>query len=100
MKTFKIYQLPVNNPAVFMSLEFVRENDIMPKLEDYKLVAESHLYEITGATVIGLLDSIYHTLNLTHPDWFKGRSLSISDIIEIDGKYYYCDDFSWEQVEF
>ena len=98
MKQFRIYQLPIESNAKFMGLDFVTEHNIMPKLEDYNMVGESELYEKADATTTGLLDSIFSTLNTCHPDWFKGHSLSVSDIVELDGKFYYCDSFGWEQV--
>lgn len=32
------------------------------------------------------------------PDDFKGHSLSTSDIVELDGKLYYCDSFGWIDI--
>jgi hypothetical protein len=29
---------------------------------------------------------------------FKGRSVSVSDIIKVDDKFFYCDSFGWEEV--
>lgn len=46
------------------------------------------------------LDNIFETFNITHPEDYRGHSLSVSDIVQIidlnneeDG-YYYCDIFS------
>ena len=92
MKQFRIYQLPVEHKAKFMDLEFVKEHSIMPKLEDYKLVWEGEVEDnIT-------LDGIFHKFNVAHPEDFKGYSLSMSDIVEMDGKFFYCDSYSWENV--
>lgn len=92
MKNVRIYQLPVENKAKFMGLEFVTENNIMPKLEDYNKVYE---YEAEDEVA---LDDIYRKFNIAHPADFTGHSLSVSDIVEVDGKYYYCDDYGWEEV--
>lgn len=32
------------------------------------------------------------------PSDFKGHSLSTSDIVELDGKLYYCDSFGWIDI--
>lgn len=45
-----------------------------------------------------ILDDIFRELNLNHPADYKGHSLSVSDIILIDGHYYYCDAYSWEEI--
>ena len=53
----------------------------MPKLEDYKLVWEGLFASDTD------LDYIYTVFNTKHPAGFKGHSLSMSDVVEVDGKY-------------
>lgn len=100
MKNFKVYQLPVEHNAKFMRLSFVKKHNIMPKLEDYQLVGESVIYPKADTSVYTMLDDIYTTLNTCKCDWFHGHSLSMSDVVEIDGKYYYCDDYGWEEVFF
>lgn len=32
------------------------------------------------------------------PDDFTGHSLSVSDVISIDNKYYYCDSIGWKNI--
>lgn len=92
MKQIRIYQLPVEHNAKFMNLEFVKKHNIMPKLGDYKVVYEAEVED--NAT----LDDIYRAFNIVHPRDFKGHSLSMSDIVYLDGKYFYCDSFSWKDV--
>lgn len=100
MKNFKVYQLPVEHNAKFMRLSFVKKHNIMPKLEDYQLVGESVIYPKADTSVFTMLEDIFITLNTCKCDWFHGHSLSMSDVVEIDGKYYYCDSLGWEEVSF
>ena len=94
MKTFTIFQLPVENNAVFMSLDFVTENDIMPTKEDYEEVFSGEIADEAS------LDDIYTIFNIgRRSSEYKGRSLSTSDVVMMDGKYFYCDSFGWEQVD-
>ena len=38
------------------------------------------------------LEKIYIELNINHPEDYKARSLSVSDIIELeDGSFWFCD---------
>lgn len=97
MKQFKVYQLPVEHNAKFMNLEFVRENNIMPKLEDYKLVYEGE-FEPQGE--YSEPDQLYMKFQGEKPEGYTGHSISMSDVVEIDGKYYYCDDYGWEEISF
>lgn len=95
VKSFVIYQLPVEHDATFMGIDFVREHNIMPKLEDYRAIYSGEVEQ--GAT----LDDIFMSFNAgKYPDSYVGRSMSVSDVILMDGVYNYCDSFGWEQVNF
>lgn len=97
MKKFKVYQLPVKHNAKFMRLSFVKEHNIMPKLEDYKLVYEGE-FEPQGE--YSEPDQLYMKFQGEKPEGYTGHSISMSDVVEIDGKYYYCDSYGWEEVDF
>lgn len=51
------------------------------------------------------LDGIFEIFNLYHPENFFGRSLSVSDIVqvidepEMENGFYYCDSIGWEKLE-
>ena len=45
------------------------------------------------------LDDIYEIFNIRRPSDFKGHSLSVSDVVRFDDKYYYCDSFGWKELE-
>lgn len=95
MKNYKIYQLPAGNAAIFMSYEFATENGIMPKLADYNEVYSGEVDDTAT------LDDIYTQFNIgLRSAEYKGRSLSTSDVVEFDGKYFYCDSYGWEEVSF
>ena len=42
-----------------------------------------------------ILEEIFTLLNVNHPEDYKGHSLSVSDIVELNGKKYYCDSYGW-----
>lgn len=44
------------------------------------------------------LDDIYERFNTDHPETYRGRSLSVSDLVEIDGELFFCDSGEWKQV--
>ncbi len=52
------------------------------------------------------LKDIWYIFNLEHPDYFKGRSLSISDVVEMRSEadtksvFYFCDSFGFKEVAF
>lgn len=91
----KIYQInrdrDINN-LCFMSYSFTeRHGGIDPSI--YDLVFDGEV-DADGP------EEIYTIFNLDQPDGFVGRSMSVSDIIEDDGHFYFCDSIGFEEVEF
>ena len=80
-KKFKIYQLPIGNKLAFNSYN---ENI---DLTDYEKVYDG----VINFTGDDLLEEIFYILNMEHPSDYKGRSLSVSDIIEVDEEFWFCD---------
>lgn len=51
------------------------------------------------------LEDVYTKFNTNHPKGYTGRSLSVSDIIEIikpnkDSEFYFCDSVGFKKVDF
>lgn len=44
------------------------------------------------------LEELFFILNCMHPTNYNTRSLSVSDIVEINNKFYYCDSFGWKNL--
>jgi len=65
--------------------------------KDYKLVYEANcIPSEDGPTAT--LEELFEVFNVERPDNFKGHSLSVSDIVELDGHYYYCDNVGWTDI--
>lgn len=49
-----------------------------------------------------VLENLFEMFNLRKPEDFQGRSLSVSDVVEIVRKNrtrrYYCDRFGWMEI--
>ena len=65
-------------------------------LNDYEVVYEGNLDypEMPNA-----LEELFEIFNNRRPKDFERRSMSISDVVEIDGKNYYCDFVGWEELK-
>lgn len=100
----RIYQINLGRDekrAAFLGLE---------ELERFKGSKEidSSIYDcvFSGEADCGGLEDVYQKFNIAHPDGYKGRSLSKSDVVEIieaDGLnpgFYYCDTFGFKEVGF
>ena len=52
------------------------------------------------------LEDVYQKFNIDHPDGYNGRSLSVSDVVEIlesedvDKGFYFCDSIGFNKVDF
>ena len=89
----KIYQLKKENQRLygFMDYNWAIKNNF--KLDRYECVWEENIDSDTS------LEEIFERFNVDRPDEFKGHSLSVSDIIDLEGNKYYVDDFGFKKVE-
>ena len=46
------------------------------------------------------LEYLFERFNINRPEDFKGHSLSVSDIVNVDGNYYFCDSIGWKLIKF
>ncbi len=101
MKTYKIYQLKNDSQIAhgikFFGLEELKKFGMMEKLtlDIYNMV---YVGEIEDGEITTVLNRIYSLFQGVKPEGFHGCSISVSDIVEMDGKYYYCDSYSWEEI--
>jgi hypothetical protein len=69
---------------------------------------KSELYDkvFSGEVECETLDDVYRKFNIEKPEGYRGRSLSISDIVEVleseseKNGFYFCDRIGFNQVNF
>ena len=83
-----------NNPYVFRGFSTAQKHGF--SLDDYEVVYEGELEEYDVEYALELLFSYF---NLNFAKDYKGRSMSISDVVEIEGKYYYCDPIGFKEIK-
>lgn len=92
---FKIYQLPIEHGKVFS--RHYRED---VSLSDYKEVWSG---EVESGNTYSVLEGLFTEFNIDHPEGYRARSLSCSDVValEIDEewKYFFCESFGWKEIE-
>ena len=103
-KTFNvsIWQIKMKDDAnnkVFMGYSNVMSTFGGIALRDYtKVYSCRHVTTETNTNTI--LDEIYARFNNSaHPNDYKGRSISVSDIICLDGVMYYVDKFGFKKID-
>lgn len=96
--TYEVYQGVES--FVFMPYSYTIESiKDFPKTwkDHYEKVYES---EIEGyEDVEDALERIFCKLNARHPEGYKARSLSVSDVVVIDETPFYCDVFGWKEIK-
>ena len=65
-------------------------------LKDYEVVYDG---ELDYPEMPNALEELFDIFNVRRPEDFKGRSMAVSDIIEVDGKNYYCDAVGWIELK-
>jgi hypothetical protein len=101
---YKIYQLDITKESVKNSHKMFERWEWLIKYEggfnfqDYKQVyeGETNLDEKLDNTTI--LENLFNKFNLNHPEDFHGHSLSVSDVVILGDKMYYCDSFGWKEI--
>ena len=99
MVTFKIHQIKdIENT----DYAFRGYNPKKFDFRDYECRYEME-FAAEAKTALEICDIVFHVFNMRTPEDFRGHSLSVSDIIEIDTdltkSFYYCDIVGWTRVK-
>ena len=65
-------------------------------LKDYEVTYEG---ELGYPEMPDALEELFDIFNVRCPNDFKGRTMAVSDIVEVEGKNYYCDGVGWEELK-
>ena len=90
----KLYQLPVETEYYLYS--YGEAQNMGFNINDYICVYSTDKNDTKD------LEKIFDAFNLFDVDWVKDaennhniRYMAVSDIVEVDGKKYYCDSHGW-----
>lgn len=70
-----------------------------------KVPAEIYELVFSGDVEAKTCDDVWSIFNANIPDGYKGRSMSVSDVLEIidldnQSKFFFCDSFGFKEIEF
>jgi len=85
MMKIKVYQADINWNNKFRDYEFIRAHGGIDE-DQYKCVFDGELDAYS-------LNDVYLVLNMRHPEGYNGHSLSVSDIVKVEGEGTYFVDF-------
>lgn len=99
----KVYQCHKEVPYKFMDFEFAKQhglNSIEDVVRDYDVVADFKMkYDDGDCLETNMLNDIYYDGNNgVLQQHFKMHSISMSDIIEINGKKHYVNTFGFIEM--
>ena len=92
----KLYQIAPEKDdknLMFMGFEFtVLHGGI--NADSYEIVFDGDLPAQTA-------EDVFRIFNLEHPNGYRGRSMSVSDIVWMEGiGYWFCDSIGFRQIKF
>lgn len=93
----KVYQAKVQCPWTFMNYEFALKHGF--NMNEYKNVGETNLVR-EEQDIYKILEVVFMEGNIGNfANEHCCRSISVSDIIEVNGIKYYVDDFGFKKIE-
>jgi hypothetical protein len=94
---YKIFQMAIKSDLKFMEISEEIDSISMPE-HGYKKVYEGDI-NIKYNSEQEILDSLFELFNIKHPNDFKGHSLSVSDLIILEDRAYYCQPMGWKEIK-
>lgn len=83
---------------VFRDYDFASKHGL--SLKDYKSVYKDVISVGDGSDEGAVAELLFMIFNSNkRPEKYTGRSMSVSDIVIINNKYFYCDDFGFKALD-
>ena len=102
---YRIYQLKGDEKYHGIRFEdraTLQKSGIQLGINDYNLVYEGNFNDVEGDSFDDKLNTLYDRFNFEQPEDFKGRSLSVSDVITIKNSKnesaYYVDSIGFTDI--
>ena len=99
---YQIYQLDIKNEIVRESHKIYESWDFLEKYcsgFDFSLYQKIYEGEEEGINDFDILEKLFVKFNTNHPQDFTGHSMSVSDVVILNGKKYYCDSIGWKEIK-
>lgn len=96
---YRIYQLSDLNDELQSKIAF-KDFSLINKYFDFKYYQNTYqdTISVDSEEYTEILDIIFTKLNVEPPRFYYGLSLYVSDIIELDGRFWYCNYVGWQEV--
>lgn len=96
LQILQLKSTPELRNYMFTSISLLKKLNLKVDLNNYNEVYVDDLYSSIFSKNIDILEEIYQKFNIGQkPESYKGHSLSVSDIVVLDGVNYYVDSFGF-----
>lgn len=96
LQILQLKSTPELRNYMFTSMSLLEKLNLKVDLNNYNEVYVDDLYSSIFSKNIDILEEIYQKFNVGQkPESYKGHSLSVSDIVVLDGVNYYVDSFGF-----
>lgn len=96
LQILQLKSIPELRNYMFTSMSLLEKLNLKVDLNNYNEVYMDDLYSSIFSKNIDILEEIYQKFNMGQkPESYKGHSLSVSDIVVLDGVNYYVDSFGF-----
>lgn len=96
LQILQLKSTPELRNYMFTSMSLLEKLNLKVDLNNYNKVYVDDLYSSIFSKNIDILEEIYQKFNMGQkPESYKGHSLSVSDIVVLDGVNYYVDSFGF-----
>ena len=100
--TITLYQIIPEldkNHLMFRDLQFIRT------ASGNQVPAELYESVYSGDLDIQTLEDVFYVFNMAHPEGYQGRSMSVSDVVELSGaagdnEFFFCDSIGFKKITF
>lgn len=77
----------------------VDDSQVLYNQSDYNEIYNAKYLITDEADDIEILETLFEIYNIRRPTDFKGHSLSVGDIIDLDGRLYVCCNCGWKEIK-
>jgi hypothetical protein len=106
-KIFQMQRIEDENDPNFLKIRYQMFSDFPDNRENidanewnYKQVWESEMDMIVPESEVpySVLNKLFEVFNTSHPQNYRGRSLSVSDIVQVEKEFYIVESIGFRRV--
>lgn len=97
-----IYQIDVERDSAYVAF---RDLNYITSAYNGRIPTELYDCVFSGEVAAKNLEDVFYIFNMARPKGYKGRSLSVSDVVAVchsseEKTYYYCEPIGFKPISF